>query len=277
MGTHLAAALPEFRALPPDTLLGTMPPPGSRRTFHAAELGALAQRYGIRLDEPQDVCFEWAMAPLEHDQIVQAMRNALQDPDARIEIAETILNPVPRGRLEFPREMLGSPASPAQKDPVLWRGSVVYGGDHRYPVWTRVRVRVACDRLIATEALKPGQRVDARQMRMEHGECFPAPRGAVPALAASAAGLVPVRAIAAGAEIHPELLVPPNDVNRGDTVQVEVHSGATRLKFTAKAESGGRSGDFIAVRNPSSNRIFRARVEGKDSVLVETEFAADSR
>ena len=86
--------------------------------------------------------------------------------------------------------------------------------------------------------------------------------------------MVPARAIAAGSEIRPEFLIPPNDVNRGDAVHVEVRSGAARLAFTAKAESGGRSGDFIAVRNPSSNKIFRARIEGKDKVVVQTEFAA---
>jgi flagella basal body P-ring formation protein FlgA len=265
-----------FQALPPDTLLGNMPPPGSQRVFHAAELASLAGRYKIRLDSPQDVCFEWAMAPLDRERIVRAMRESLEAPEAHIEIAETSLNPVPRGRLEFPREMLGRPAAAAQKDPVLWRGAVVYGGDHRYAVWARVRIKVACERLIAAEALKPGQPIDAKQVRAEPGECFPALPGAGLAPPAPL-GLVPSRAIAAGAEIRPEFLVPPNDVNRGDAVDVEVRSGAARLAFTAKAESGGRSGDFIAVRNPSSNRIFRARVEGKDRVVVQTEFAANGR
>ena len=57
-----------------------------------------------------------------------------QAPDARIEIAETSLYPVPHGRLEFPREMLGRPASAAQKRSRivarrggLWRRSPVRG------------------------------------------------------------------------------------------------------------------------------------------------------
>ena len=113
------------------------------------------------------------MEPLDRDRILQAMRESLEAPDARIEIAETSLYPVPRGRLEFPREMLGRPASAAQKDPVLWRGEVIYGGDHRYAVWARVLVKAACERLIAVEALKPGQPIDPRQVRVEPGECFP--------------------------------------------------------------------------------------------------------
>ena len=39
------------------------------------------------------------------------------------------------------------------------------------------------------------------------------------------------------------------DVNRGDMVEVEVRSGAAHLAFTGKAESAGRSGDTIVIRN----------------------------
>ena len=277
LGKHLAEALPAFQALPPDTLLGNMPPPGSKRTLHASELASLAQRYSIRLDAPRDVCFEWPMEPLNRDGVLRAMRESLPSAEARIEIAETSLYPVPRGRLEFPREMLGRPASAAQKDPVLWRGEVIYGGDHRFAVWARVLVKTACQRLIAVEALKPGQPIRPQQVRVEQGECFPAPENSGPTAPLSLVGLAPTRAIASGSEIRPEFLVPPNDVNRGDAVDVEVRSGAAHVAFTAQAESGGRSGDLVAVRNPSSNKIFRARVEGHDKVFVQTGLPAASQ
>jgi flagella basal body P-ring formation protein FlgA len=91
------------------------------------------------------------------------------------------------------------------------------------------------------------------------------------------AGMVPTRAIAARSEIRGEFLARPYDVIRGDAVHVEVWSGAARLAFTAKAESDGRSGDLIALRNPSSNRIFRARIRDKDRVVVQIESAATDR
>lgn len=273
LGKHLAAALPAFRALPPETVLGSMPPPGSQRVFHASELASLAQRNSIRLDSPADVCFEWPMESLDRAHILQAMHESLKDADARIEITETSLNLVPRGRLEFPLETLGKPALPAQKDPALWRGEVVYGRDHRYAVWAKVRVIVSCERVIASEALKPGQPIDPKQVLVERGECFPSldRSGQKPA---SVPGMVPVRVIATGSEVRPEFLTRPNDVNRGDAVHVEVQSGSAHLALVAKAESGGRSGDFITVRNPSSNKTFRARIKDKDQVVVQTEFAA---
>jgi flagella basal body P-ring formation protein FlgA len=63
-------------------------------------------------------------------------------------------------------------------------------------------------------------------------------------------------------------MVPP-DVNRGDMVEVEVRSGAAHLAFTGKAETAGRSGDTIAIRNLSSNKVFQARVDGKGRAFLD--------
>jgi flagella basal body P-ring formation protein FlgA len=59
------------------------------------------------------------------------------------------------------------------------------------------------------------------------------------------------------------------EVERGDSVTVEVRSGAARLAFDAKAESSGRAGDSVLVRNPENGHLFQARVEGKGKVLVQ--------
>jgi flagella basal body P-ring formation protein FlgA len=244
-----------------------MPQPGSHRTLHAAELLSLAQRYGIEFRSPADVCFEWPMESLDRARVVDAMLASLDIPNADITIAETSLTKVPRGRVEFPRDRLGVPASPAQRDPVLWRGDVIYGEGRHFPIWARVRIQVACDRLVATESLRSGQPLEARQVRQETITCFPGPKAAV--ALDQAIGLVVVRPVSAGAEIRSEFLTPPNQVNRGDTVAVEVHSGGARLAFSGKAESSGRNGDLVAVRNPTSNRIFQARVDGRDKVTVQ--------
>jgi hypothetical protein len=58
------------------------------------------------------------------------------------------------------------------------------------------------------------------------------------------------------------------DVERGDKIAIEVSSGAARLTFDATAESSGRAGDSIMVRNPESGRLFRAKVEGKGRASV---------
>jgi hypothetical protein len=60
---------------------------------------------------------------------------------------------------------------------------------------------------------------------------------------------------------HPE-------VAPGDTVRVEVRSGAVRLAFEATAESAGHVGEGVMVRNPVNGSRFRAIVESKGKVAV---------
>ena len=60
--------------------------------------------------------------PLTQDRVLQAMRESLGIPDATIEVTELSTEPAPRGRIEFPRDRLGIPASADRRLPVLWRG-----------------------------------------------------------------------------------------------------------------------------------------------------------
>ncbi len=62
---------------------------------------------------------------------------------------------------------------------------------------------------------------------------------------------------------------PAPEVTRGESVAVEVQSGAARLTFDAKAESSGKPGDTVLLRNPENGRLFQARVVGKGKALVQ--------
>jgi len=264
----LSAVLPEFRTVPAETLLAQSPLPGSTRTFHSPEILALAHRFGIVLQSAPDTCFEWAMQPLDRSLVVATMRESLQIAEARIEIADMIASKAPQGRIEFPLSRLGAPASQEQPAPVLWRGDVIYGDNHRFAIWARVEIAAPCRKLMAVESLKAGRPIEARQVRATTASCFPVP-GKDLSSVVEVTGMVPLRAVPAGAELRAEFLAPPNDVNRGDTVRLEVRSGGARLALTVRAVSGGRSGDMISVRNPESNRVFQARITGKGTALVE--------
>jgi flagella basal body P-ring formation protein FlgA len=263
----LSGALSVFDRVPPETLLASAPMPGSRRVFHGPEIMALSRRYSIGLTSAPDVCFEWAMEPLDRKQVMDAMRAALQIPDSRIEIAEMSTNPVPRGRIEFPRQHLGIPATPEQRAPVLWRGDVIYGANRRYAIWARVWLHSSCTKVFALESLRPGQPIESRQLRVDSADCFPDVNKGV--RTGQFAGTVPLRGIAAGAEIRSDMVTRRNDVNRGDMIEIEVRSGGTRLAFSARAESSGHNGETITVRNPDSKLLFRARVSGKDKAVVQ--------
>ncbi|HUB77916.1 MAG TPA: flagellar basal body P-ring formation chaperone FlgA [Bryobacteraceae bacterium] len=267
LARDLAAVLPEFAAAPADALVGQAPVPGAQRVFHASELRMLAHRFGVVLSAADDICFAWPLAPLDRAQAVAAMQNSLQVPGIKIEIAQTISDRVPKGRIEFPLSGLGTPQPADPTGPVFWRGDVIYGNDHRFAVWVRAALSVPCRKLIATENLRAGQPLAARQVRAIDSTCFPV--GAKEVSLDQVAGLLPIHAIAARTELRLDLLTPPNDINRGDDVQVEVRSGNARVGLTARAVTGGRSGDTISVRNPQSNRIFQVRITGKDTAVVE--------
>ncbi|MGA9623925.1 MAG: flagellar basal body P-ring formation chaperone FlgA [Bryobacteraceae bacterium] len=268
LARDFAVSLPGFGRLSPETALAPAPMPGVRRFFHPSELAALARRYSVDIDQDAALCFERQTEMLDRDRVLEAMRLALPLPGLEIEIVETSLYPVPRGRLEFRRESLGTPASPSAHTAVEWRGNVVYGDNQRFGIWARVLISAPMPRVVAAEALRKGEAIAASQVRVETADRFPI-AGDVAQTVDQVAGRAPMRAVAPGAEIHLAQLMVPPDVNRGELVEVEVRSGAAHLALTGKAESAGRSGDTIVIRNLSSNKVFQARVEGKGKASLD--------
>jgi flagella basal body P-ring formation protein FlgA len=264
----LVPVYPVFARLAPEAPIAPAPMPGARRVVRSFELAALARKNSLQIDQPQDLCFEWAMEPIDRGRILEALQKALPYPDAQIDILETSLYEIPRGRIEFRYEDLGVPATPEKRSAAIWRGNVVYGDNHRYAIWARVMMSVRLPRMIAKETIQRGQPIMPEMVKVEMNDVFPAP-GDIARNLGEIAGQVPLRTIPAGKEVHLGQVVPPPDVARGDPVDVEVRSGGMRLAFRARSESDGRHGEVISLRNPTSNRIFQARVEGKDKASID--------
>jgi flagella basal body P-ring formation protein FlgA len=267
LGRDLARALPVLKTLPPDVPVAPAPLPGAVRLFPVSELQAIAARFGIRGAALEDICFRIATEPLNRAQVTESMMDALKIPDLRIEVLDMSSDPVPAGRIEFRRETLGTQATPNRVSPVVWRGDVIYAGDRRFSIWARVKITAPVTRLIAVENLRAGVPIKTGQIREEVTEAFPLSPGHLVSLS-QVEGLMPLRGIASGAEVRPEDVGKPYEVNRGDLVHVEVRAGATRLALTGRAESEGRIGDLVPVRNLDSSRVFPALVDGKDRVIV---------
>ena len=268
LARHLALALPEFSALPPDTKIGYAPIPGVRRFFHAPELRRIAQAHHLAFPTAGAVCFEHAMERLQPEAVSQAMRQALGQPDAHIEIQELSRYPVPHGQVAFDRSTL--PAAPSPENaavPQLWRGAVEYGGGRRFAIWARARILVRSVRIVAAEDLAAGRPIDARQVRVEEYDAPPSNQPSPPALD-KVIGKLPRQAIKASATITTLQLEEPKDIERGDLVEVEVRSGGARLALEGRALADGRKGDMIPVRNTANAKSFSARVEEKGRVVL---------
>lgn len=259
----LARALPAFSSVPDGEEIGYSPIPGVRRYFYYPELHRLALQYNVDLPTESQACIERLMETLRPESVIAAMRQALDDPQAHIEILELSRFPVPHGDLEFDRSNLPVGTDAA----VVWRGVVRYAGGRKFGVWASVKLRVQGNRVVATENLAAGKPIQASQVKLEPAEVYPVPRTAPLTLD----GVIGTNArvpVPAGGVIAPGMVDAPKEVERGDLVQVEVQSGSALLKLEAKADSAGRHGEPIKVHTLANGRSFSARVAGKDRVVV---------
>ncbi|MEO8592025.1 MAG: flagellar basal body P-ring formation chaperone FlgA [Candidatus Solibacter sp.] len=264
LGSDLAAASAVFAAVPPDLVIANAPSPGARRLFEPAELIRIARTNLLDATGVIPLCFERSTAPLDLLRVKSVMQASLGAAPAGIEILTISKYPAPPGELVFPRNSLMQPVS---GDSAVWNGYVAYDGG-RFAVWARVRLTVLQSRVVTAVDLAPGHVVEAGDVRLVEANEFPrrpAPLAAVEA----AVGRTARRALPAGSILTAAMLEAPNDVERGQIVTVEVQSGGALVKLEAKAESAGRKGDTVGVRNAASGTLFRAQIEGKGRVSVK--------
>lgn len=257
----MARAVPAFARIGPELVLAYAPAPGSRRTYGAAELARLARQYGLAVDPGTGACFVRPMQTLTRERVAAALQSAL--PAARIEVLDFSRQPIPPGELRFRAAELE--ATPAARSAVLWRGAVTAAGQGDFPIWARARIQVSGKRLVAAEWLPPGRPIERAQLREEPYEGPPG----LPDLS-QIVGRAPRRAIPAGTAIERQWLEQPADVLRGERVQVEVRSGRARVLLEGQAQSSGKRGEVIGVRNPANGKILRATVADRGRVVLAT-------
>jgi flagella basal body P-ring formation protein FlgA len=267
LGEDLARALPAFAAIPRDVVVAYSPAPSARRILTYPELVRIGARYGVATLRNASACFEWKDQLLTEDAVRAAVRETLQAPQARVDVLAINNTKAPLGQLVFPLSGLSASAVIDPATPVTWRGEVRYHGSHKFTVWARVRVSATMTRVVATELLLPGQTLAAKQVRIETYDDFPLRNDVARALE-EVVGRVARRAIRTGLPVFRTDLMEPLQIQRGDTVQVTSIFGAAQIQMEASAESSGRQGDIISLKNPHSGKVFRARIEGKDKAIV---------
>jgi flagella basal body P-ring formation protein FlgA len=265
LARDLALADPQFAALPSTLAVGFAPEPGGKRIYTAAELERLARANGIRVQNPAGICFELPLLHVRAEDAEAAMRRNLPA-DAELKILELAKSDVPAGQLEFPLEGL-EPPSPATPGVQLWRGYVQYAETRRAPFWVRVSILVSYTVVIANKDLPVNGIVDSAQVRVE-SRTGPLTREKTASRIEEVSGRLLKRAVSAGSPIPLVALTDLPTVRRGDSVEVDVESGAAHLRFTAVAESAANEGDMIELRNPLSGKTFRGRVERGPRVLL---------
>jgi flagella basal body P-ring formation protein FlgA len=255
LAKDLARANPVFEKLAPDTVLGFTPNPGSTRVFHPQELRAIAARQNLPIAAYDAVCVTYAVGPPDASKLLEALRRSFGDPDQVIEIIDYSKVAIPEGAIEFPAVRVQS---------AVLRGVVRYAGSRTMPIWVRARIRTNVRVLVAAERLVAGRAIEPQQVKLEL-----AAAGSTQGFLISPdqlAGRAVRRNVAAGTRLMETMLLSPVVVTAGQSVRVEVHSGAASISFTGKAETAGRAGATVLVLNEASKRRFQAKVTGPATV-----------
>jgi flagella basal body P-ring formation protein FlgA len=260
----LAAVFPAFATVAPEKVIGYAPEPGDHRLLEPAELLRIAAANGVELRNTTSTCFERALMPLEAPAILNALRTSLNRPGAEIEVIEFSKFFVPPGKIVFPLESM--PAR-AMDHVAIWNGYVDVNG-RRFPIWARARITVPQTRVVAIVQIHAGQTIGAGDVREEEARDYPTKIEPLKS-AADCVHQLARRFMNPGTPITAGDLLEPNDVDRGDTVSVEVHSGGAVLMLPAQADMAGRAGQVISFRNASSGKTFRAQITGKDRALLD--------
>ena len=263
LGRDLALANPAFAALPANLTVAYAPAPGVTRVFAQAELGRIARANNIKTAIPEEVCFEIPMHEIEDTDVLSSMRRSLTA-DVELTLVELPRTAVPVGRLEFPLAGL----EPAVKGTRIWRGFVSYGETLRMRVWARVDVRRRLEAVVAISDLALNVPIDAAHLRVETVTAPIGPDQHVAQRIEQVLGRIPKKTVSAGSTIPLAILDIPPTVRRGDAVKVEVLSGPARIQIDAVAESAARDGEMVQLRNPSTGKIFRARLEGGAKAII---------
>ncbi|MBV8866428.1 MAG: flagellar basal body P-ring formation protein FlgA [Acidobacteriaceae bacterium] len=262
-GRDLAAAVPTLSAIAPDAQIGRSPLPGQQRVFRAGDLNRIALTNHISVEIVEDVCFAWELALPDRKQMQAAMAKSLANRNPSIEIVDSILPPTPAGEMVFPLSGLSMGSEQAS----IWRGYIRYAETRKLEVWTRVVVTVKENHVVAAADLRPGDSLRTEQLRLENYR-GPVRRERYLIDPAQAAGMRLRCPLKAGAALTEDMLEAPQDINRGDLVNAIVQTGGARIEVQGVAESDGRKGQVISVRNPRSGRSFHARIEEKGTVVV---------
>jgi flagella basal body P-ring formation protein FlgA len=205
-------------------------------------------------------------APLTAERILPAMQQALGSVIADIEIVSMSSFPAPEGEVEFLLKDLNPPTS--ANAPVRWRGSVHQGQEQAFSIWAMVRVKAECTRVVATETLEVGHPILPNQVREETYLGFPFGKTAS-VLLADVLGQAPVRTLRTGDFVFQDVIAEPVVIKNGMNVTAEFRSGRVRVTAPVVALGSGRMGETISVRNPTSKKIFGARIQNSGHVIVE--------
>lgn len=249
------------------------PPPRTKIGIPGAKVLSAIESLGVQLDTigysvPQIVQVERAGRVLGNDEIMVEARSFLsRDPKLDVQVRELTTESaqiLPDGRATFEFERLGEPS----------------GGKIPLRVLVRVDERPAA-RFMATAVVDDWREVPVLNKPLERGmligptdielvrlNMFKQPSDVADSLD-DVIGRAVKNRIAAGETLRKSLIDIPPLVTQGKRISLLYRAGALSATATGIALEDGLRGDTIRVRNESSKKIVKAKIQTADQVEVE--------
>lgn len=258
-----SAIVREFAVLPPETKLIRAPDPGVERRVSGQEVQSIGRRHGIAIAETGGFCLKRATRVIPAADFRDAVGRALPPGGPPFRLLDNSRERLPEGRLAFhvPRLRVIDPA----EGKAHWRGELMDDEGRSFPVWVELQFTGREEYPAARRDLRSGDTLRSGDIEWKSRPLLPgrsAPGGGWE-------GQVLRRSMRAGEAISNSAFRPPPAVSPGEPVSVEVALGSARLILEASAETGGRPGDRVIVRNPTSGKKFRASIVGRARVRVQ--------
>lgn len=263
LARDLVAASAELASIAPDAVFGFAPRFGVVRTIPGFEIAAFARRNGVMAGSARQACVVRHGVVLESSVVERVLRQSARA-DWHLELLDHSRRAMPPGTVEFPLAGLGRGDAGFV---AVWRGFLRTVDGRRSPVWARVRVWHERDVVVAREAITANAPIRAEQLAIERRRVC-ADDGLALRGTEEVIGMTVSRSLRAGEMLTPRHLARPREVKAGDAVAVEVSTGAAKLTLQAKAETAGRRGERITLRNLASGKRFQGIISGPGTVEV---------
>jgi flagella basal body P-ring formation protein FlgA len=260
----VAISVPAFAALSPELILGYSPQPGFSRVFTPGELMQWLSRHGVKTALTEPVCFAWELRKPDPEKIRSAMLASLPE-GSDVTVLETSQFGIPEGELTF---ALSGLQPRRGTEALLWRGHVRYAGESKYDVWARTDVRIPFAKVVATEDIRAGAKIEASMVRLDSGKGPPVSQETLADLD-KVVGRSVRRFIQSGVPIVESALEKVWTINKGDNVHVTVRSGSTRILFDGVAGAPAVQGEAVPVRMADTGKLVRARVLSAGQVILD--------
>ena len=262
----LTTRIPEFANIGPGIRILAAPMPSIRRFVSNGNLELLAQKHNVGpLQKVQSICLEQATIDIPRDAILQTLEESFKGLDdskkGTLELLNYYPKRAPEGTIQFQRNGLQTACITGACGTFRWRGSMQLAGGGSLPLTAEVRLMMDETAPVALRNLAVGTKIGPHDFILSEKRIFWHPKTTSPV--GILVGQIVCKLVKSGDVISAQSVRMAREVEIGESIELQVHSGNLLLVTQAIAETGGRTGSTVIVSNPNNKKKFAAKVIGQ--------------